>query len=246
MSCFVPQPLMWYARMHVRRELVAQADPLLRERRAERDRVRLLEVAPEVGLDVHDDGLRPVHALEEQADVLPVRLHHLRVAQMREVGLRLVAALRIRLQQHVVRQHRDRRRATTSPARTSTRTCRRDSTSTSPARCSRRRRGTGSGSRTARDARSAAAPPGASVSPICSVFGQPCGSGGSLADALGANASAASAASAATRSTMSSHSSASAISAACRSAADGRRARAVRSRTASCRRARQARAARDS
>ena len=92
---------------HVRRELVPQRHPLLRERRRERDRVRLLQIAPEIGLDVHDHRLRPVHALEEETHVVPVRGHHLRVVQVREVGLRLAAALRIRLQHHVVRQHRD-------------------------------------------------------------------------------------------------------------------------------------------
>ena len=92
---------------HVRRELVAQLHPLLRERRGEVDRVRLLEVAPEIGLDVHDDRLRPVHAREEQSYVAPVRRHRLGVLQVRQVGVRLVTAARLRLQQHVVGQHRD-------------------------------------------------------------------------------------------------------------------------------------------
>ena len=92
---------------HVRRELIAQRHPALRERGAEVDRTCLLEVAPQVGLDVDDDRLRPLDASEEQAHVVPVRGHRRRVTQVGEVGVRLVASTRLRLQQHVVRQHRN-------------------------------------------------------------------------------------------------------------------------------------------
>ena len=92
---------------HVRRHRIPQADPLLREGGAERDGVRLLDVTPEVGLDVHDDRLRAAHALEQQLHIGPVGLHQRRVAQVREVCRRLVAARALRLQQLVVGQHRD-------------------------------------------------------------------------------------------------------------------------------------------
>ena len=92
---------------HVRGEGVAKRDPLLRERGPERDGVRLLDVSPEVRLDVDDDRLRPPYPLEHQSHVLPVRLHQLCVAQVREIRLRLVAAVRVRLQEHVVGEHRN-------------------------------------------------------------------------------------------------------------------------------------------
>ena len=125
MSWFVPQPLMWYARITFGASASRSLHPLLREAATRARPAPPAEVAPEIGLDVHHDRLRAVDAREEQLDVAPVRRHGARVPHVRQVRVLLVAAARLRLQHHVVAEDRRHRRATTSPARTSTRTSRR-------------------------------------------------------------------------------------------------------------------------
>ena len=107
MSCFGSPTAHVVSENDVRRELVAERDPLLREGRRERDVVRLLEISPQIGLDVDDHGLRALHPREQQPHVVPVRSHRRCVAQVGEIGVGLVSPARLRLQQHVVRQDGD-------------------------------------------------------------------------------------------------------------------------------------------
>ena len=163
----------------VRRELVAERDPLLREGRCERDVVRLLEIAPQIGLDVHDHGLRALHPREQQPHVVPVRRHRRCVAQVGEIGVRLVCRRPASTAAACSTSARGSLRAATSRRRTSTRTSRSGSTSTSPAPCSRRRRDTGSESRTRLPCAARRRRRAGRLSPSCSVCGQPAGRGGS-------------------------------------------------------------------
>ncbi len=78
---------------HVRREPVAQGDHLVRERARQRDRVRLLEIAPEVGLDVDDRQVVSggvADPPQEQLVVRPVSAHRRGVAQVGQILLQLV------------------------------------------------------------------------------------------------------------------------------------------------------------
>ena len=103
---------------HVRREVVTQLRATLREAAASADLPRLLEIAPEIGLDVHHDRLRAVHALEEQLHVAPVRRHR-RSHPACSSGPRAPRRRRpASTARHVVAEHR-RCHATTSPGRTS-------------------------------------------------------------------------------------------------------------------------------
>ena len=116
---------------HVGGELVAQPDDRLGEprggvRQAGQRRVagardggrdlgrvvvrggRLLDVAPQVGLDMEDHGLRAGRPLEEQAQVCVPGRHRGRVGEVGDVlGLFGAARGRGRLQEHVVGEDRD-------------------------------------------------------------------------------------------------------------------------------------------
>ena len=111
---------------HVRGEAVAHAHELLGEARRvlrksigdDRRNARsvaagrgLLDVAPEVGLDVQHHRRRPCRAAEERLGIGPVGLHRPRIPQVREVGVRLVASARLRLQQLVEGEDRDQARS---------------------------------------------------------------------------------------------------------------------------------------
>ena len=69
---------------------------------------RLLDVAPQVGLDMEDHWLRAGGPLEEQAQVRVPGRHRGGVREVGDVlGLFGAAGRRVRLEEHVVREHRD-------------------------------------------------------------------------------------------------------------------------------------------
>jgi hypothetical protein len=60
--------------------------------RGQRALAGLLEVAPQVGLDVQDDAVAPARAAQGERRVGPVRAHQLGVAQVADVLLILAPA----------------------------------------------------------------------------------------------------------------------------------------------------------
>ena len=125
----------------------------------------------------------PAGPLEEQAEVRVQGGHRGRVGEVGQVpGLLAGAARRASTAGACSTGRPGSCRGPPSPPRTTSRTGRSCSRSTSHCRCSRRPRGTGSGMRTSADARSEAAPPGASARPSSTRFdGQAAGGSGSVA-----------------------------------------------------------------